>query len=65
MNYEKLKERILQAVNTRPLDFEAYNDMFALCREYEQEQFATAHEWNQTFRVDIGLALRYAVDKGD
>lgn len=65
MNYEKLKERIMQAVNARPLDFEAYNDMFALFREYEKEQFMTAHKWNQDFRTDIGLALRYAVDKKD
>ncbi len=65
MNYEKLKRKIMQAVNARPLDFEAYNDMFALCREYEQEQFMTAHEWNQNFRADIGLALRYAVNEGD
>lgn len=65
MNYEKLKERIMQAVNARPLDFEAYDDMFALFREYEKEQFMTAHKWNQDFRTDIGLALRYAVDKKD
>lgn len=65
MNYEKLKERIMQAVNARPLDFEAYDDMFALFREYEKEQFMIAHKWNQDFRTDIGLALRYAVDKKD
>ena len=65
MNYEKLKERIMQAVNARPLDFEAYDDMFALFRKYEKEQFMTAHKWNQDFRTDIGLALRYAVDKKD
>jgi predicted phage terminase large subunit-like protein len=65
MNYKKLKERIMQAVNARPLDFEAYDDMFALFREYEKEQFMTAHKWNQDFRTDIGLALRYAVDKKD
>ena len=53
MNYEKLKERIMQAVNARPLDFEAYDDMFALFREYEKEQFMTAHKWNQDFRTDI------------
>ena len=65
MNYNKLKGKIMQAVKARPLDFEAYDDMFALCREYEKEHFATAHKWNQDFRKNVGLGLQAAVTAED
>lgn len=39
MNYLKLKDRIDKAINARPLEIEAYNDLFDLCREYEKINF--------------------------
>ena len=65
MNYQVLKERIEQTINAHPLDIEAHNDLFAVCREYEGEDFAGAHDWNRGLRVLIGVSLRAAADKGD
>jgi predicted phage terminase large subunit-like protein len=65
MNYLKLKANIEQAIQTRPLDIEPYNDLFDLCREYEKVDFRVAHEWNHSFRTKIGFALRSVVDRGD
>lgn len=65
MNYKKLKSKIEQAIKNHPGDFEAYNDMFALCREYEGEQFADAHDWNHTLRTEVGHALRSTVEQGN
>ena len=50
MDFEKLKKGIDRAIEQKPGDFEAYNDMFGLCREYEKENFTTAHDWNHTLR---------------
>ena len=44
MDYIALKGRIEQAIQSRPLDIEAYNDLFDLCREYEKVDFTTAHK---------------------
>ena len=65
MNYIALKGRIEQVIQTRPLDIEAYNDLFALCREYEKIDFTVAHEWNRSMRTQVGYGLRLAVDKPD
>lgn len=65
MDFEKLKKGIDRAIERKPGDFEAYNDMFGLCREYEKENFTTAHDWNHTLRSEVGLALRAAVERGE
>lgn len=65
MNYIALKGRIEQAIQSRPLDIEAYNDLFALCREYEKIDFTVAHEWNRAMRTQVGYGLRLAVEKPD
>lgn len=65
MNYSVLKGRIEQVIQSRPLDIEAYNDLFALCREYEKIDFTVAHEWNRSMRTQVGYGLRLAVDKPD
>lgn len=65
MNYIALKGRIEQVIQSRPLDIEAYNDLFALCREYEKIDFTVAHEWNRSMRTQVGYGLRMAVDKPD
>lgn len=65
MNYVALKGRIEQAIQSRPLDIEAYNDLFDLCREYEKVDFTVAHEWNRAMRTQVGYGLRLAVEKPD
>lgn len=65
MDFEKLKQGIDLAIERKPGDFEAYNDMFGLCREYEKENFDVAHDWNHTLRTEVGLALRAAVKQGE
>ena len=64
MEYIKLKDRIDQAIQTHPLDTVPYEDMFGLCREVEQSDFAIAHEWNHEFRERIVWAVRLAVEEG-
>lgn len=65
MNYIALKGRIEQVIQFRPLDIEAYNDLFALYREYEKVDFTVAHEWNRAMRTQVGYGLRLAVEKPD
>lgn len=65
MNYLKLKTHIEQAIHSCPLEFEPYNDLFDLCREYEKVNFTIAHEWNHGLRTLIGVALRTVVERGD
>jgi len=65
MNYLKLKDSIEKAINRRPLDIAAYNDLFSLCREYEGVDFTVAHEWNRGMRNLVGYGLRMCVEKGD
>lgn len=63
MNYLKLKDRIEKAIHARPLEIEAYNDLFDLCREYEKIDFTIAHEWNHVLRTQAAFALRMAVQQ--
>lgn len=65
MDYLKLKQSIDQAIERKPTDFEPYNDMFGLCREYEKENFDIAHAWNHELRVKVSSALRMVVAQHD
>lgn len=65
MNYEKLKTSINRAIQAHPKDFEPYNDLFALCREYESQDFAKAHDWNHALRVQVSAALEMAAKSGE
>lgn len=47
MNYEKLSGSIRAAIDRRPGDVGAYNDLFSLCREWETEDFSAAHRLNK------------------
>ena len=60
MDYRKLKERIQAAIEGKPDDFAAYEDYFALCREYEAVAFREAHAWNHAQRSLVSEALRRA-----
>jgi predicted phage terminase large subunit-like protein len=65
MDYSKMKSSIDRAILKSPLDVAAYDDKFALCRDYEGTEFRLAHEWNQALREEIRAGLKLAVDTRD
>lgn len=65
MDYSKMKSSIDRAILKSPLDVAAYDDKFALCRNYEGIEFRLAHEWNQALQEEIRAGLKLAVDTRD
>lgn len=65
MDYSKMKSSIDRAILKSPLDVAAYDDKFALCRDYEGTEFRLAHEWNQALQEEIRVGLKLAVDTRD
>lgn len=65
MDYNKMKSSIDRAILKSPLDVAAYDDKFALCRDYEGTEFRLAHEWNQALQEEIRVGLKLAVDTRD
>ena len=65
MDYSKMKSSIDWAILKSPLDVAAYDDKFALCRDYEGTEFRLAHEWNQVLQEEIRAGLKLAVDTRD
>ena len=65
MDYLKMKTNIEKAIERKPLDFSAYNDLFDICREYEKEDFVVAHEWNHDLRGKISYGLQAAIAAKD
>lgn len=65
MDYSKMRSSIDRAILKSPLDVAAYDDKFALCRDYEGTEFRLAHEWNQALQEEIRAGLKLAVDIRD
>lgn len=65
MDYSKMKSSIDRVILKSPLDVAAYDDKFALCRDYEGTEFRLAHEWNQALQEEIRAGLKLAVDTRD
>lgn len=65
MDYSKMKSSIDRTILKNPLDVAAYDDKFALCRDYEGAEFRLAHEWNQALQEEIRAGLKLAVDTRD
>lgn len=65
MDYSKMKSSIDRAILKSLLDVAAYDDKFALCRDYEGTEFRLAHEWNQALQEEIRAGLKLAVDTRD
>lgn len=63
MNYLKLKQKIYEAIERNPLDRSAYEEMFAVCREYEKIDFQTAHAWNHELRNRISWQSRFRIQR--
>lgn len=65
MDYKKIKAVIESAITKTPGDLAGYEDLFSLCREYQAEDFAAAHEWNHDLRGMVGRALLSLAEAGD
>lgn len=51
--------KIFQKIKKAPTDVTAYEDLFSLCRNIEQEDFALAHSTNEALRKRISIAIKY------
>ena len=51
--------KIFQKITKAPTDITAYEDLFSLCRNIEQEDFALAHSTNEVLRKRISVAIKY------
>lgn len=58
MNNELVK-KIFSKIKKAPTDITAYEDLFSLCRNIEQEDFALAHSTNEALRKRISIAIKY------
>lgn len=47
MDYQSLAQSINIAIERQADDIAAYRDLFALCRNWEAEDFKNAHDWNK------------------
>lgn len=59
---DELISKIFEKIKKAPGDITAYEDLFALCRNTEKEDFAKAHEVNGKLRLKIGAAMRRKYD---
>lgn len=55
---EKLIPKIFAKIKKTPRDITAYDDLFSLCRNMEEENFKLAHETNRTLREMVIAAMR-------
>ena len=65
MNFKQIAKKIKASMESKPNDFEAYNDYFDLCREWAKEDFKAGQEANRAFRGAVSEAIRrcaYAED---
>lgn len=63
MDYTKIAHSITRVINDRPKDTGAYIDLFSLCRAWEEDDFAAAHEINQQLRTLCAKTLRASTPK--
>ena len=65
MDYEGTKKGIMKAIENRPLEFEAYDDLFSLCRDLERTDPDQAHAWSHELREKVLQGLRRVVEQED
>lgn len=51
--------KIFQKIKKTPTDITAYEDLFALCRNIEQEDFTLSHSTNEELRKEITMAIKH------
>ena len=62
MNNEELIFKIAAKIKKDPQNAEAYEDMFAVCRNIEGEDFKRAHELNAELRNKVSYAVKMRWD---
>lgn len=55
---KKLISKIFAKIKKTPYDLTAYEDLFSLCRNIEQDEFKLAHGTNAELRSAIGKAMK-------
>lgn len=55
---KKLISKIFSKIEKDPCDLVAYQDLFELCRNIEQEDFSLAHETNAQLRSKVTAAIK-------
>lgn len=55
---KSLITKIFSKIKKTPADITAYEDLFSLCRNIEQEDFALAHSTNEELRKKISVAIK-------
>lgn len=58
MDFNALCKSINKAIERKPDDFSAYNDLFGACREWAKEDFDPAHKENHALRGLVAEAVR-------
>ena len=58
MDYAKIALSIKAAIDRRPADKSAYDDLFSLCRGWEAEDFAAAHALNKELIAMCAAQIR-------
>ena len=58
MDFNALCKSINNAIERKPDDFTAYNDLFDACREWAKEDFDPAHKENHALRGLVAEAVR-------
>ena len=60
MDNEKLISKIFFEIKKDPSNYQAYEDLFSLCRSFEDEDFKLAHSTNAELRAYIGRGMKTA-----
>lgn len=50
MDYRKIADGIQRYIENKPNDHTAYLDLLSLCRQWEEEDFQSAHDLNSELR---------------
>ena len=58
MDYDKIALSIISKISEHPWEKSAYDDLFSLCRGWENEDFAAAHKWSKAVHTLSAKALQ-------
>lgn len=64
MDYNRLANSILLAIEQRPQDKSAYSDLFSLCRDWESVDFSAAHKVNKDLLARCAVQVKRSGDVG-
>ena len=64
MDYKKSRYMILRMIERNPLEIGGYEEVFGLCREYDNENHREAHIWNHDLQEKIRPMLQRCAKEG-